>query len=259
MSSAIPAAIGTALALADSSWGSILVRGLGAIAAADPRYLPDLAADQYLPTGNRLFAAFVQPLAQVRYVLVGEGPYPRCESATGVCFMDGAVGTLWSEGGLSKQVNRATSLRNFIKMLLVADGQLSVAQTGGAALAPIAAKASSVGSPLIQTLADLQDNLFGQGFLLLNAALVFRPHVPPVREAQAWRPFLHTVLSALAERKPPPTLVLWGKIAEQLRTLPDVERFSQELSEHPYNLSFIGHTGMQKLFGGMHLLCRRLD
>jgi uracil-DNA glycosylase len=73
-----------------------------------------------------LFAAFAQPLDRVRYVLVGEGPYPRAESATGVCFMDGAVGDLWSEAGLSKPVNRATSLRNFMKMLLVADGQLQL-------------------------------------------------------------------------------------------------------------------------------------
>ncbi|MDC8756025.1 uracil-DNA glycosylase [Janthinobacterium fluminis] len=250
-STSIPAPILDALALADASWRPILLKGLEAVAAADPAYLPALAADRYLPTGQRLFAAFALPLEQVKYVLVGEGPYPRAESATGVCFMDGAVASLWSEAGLSKPVNRATSLRNFMKMLLVADGQLRLDDTSGAALAPVAARARGNGT--IQTLAQLQANLTRHGFLLLNAALVFRAHVPPVQDARAWLPFLEVVLGALAERTAP-TLVLWGKIAEQLKRLPAAARLPQVQSEHPYNLSFIGNGAMQALFGPMRLL-----
>lgn len=258
----VPSAL---LALCDSahaSWRPILQRGLQAIAAADPNYLPTLAQDSYLPTEGRLFAAFLQPLDAVRYVLVGEGPYPRAASATGVCFMDGAVGSLWSDKGLSKQVNRATSLRNFMKMLLVADGRVAADNTSGDALAGIAAQAQADSSGTIQTLADLQDNLTAEGFLLLNASLVFRSHVAPVKDAKAWKPFFETVLQGLAEHaaasdKKLPTLVLWGKIAEQLHGLPVVARFPQAVAEHPYNLSFILHSGMQTLFGAMHLLRRR--
>ena len=217
---------------------------------ANPAYLAALAVDDYLPTGQRLFAAFSLPLAEVRYVLVGEGPYPRPDSATGLCFMDGAVGSLWCEGGLSKPVNKATSLRNFMKMLLVADGQLMGADTGGAAMAPVAARAMADGS--IQTLAQLQANLTGQGFLLLNASLVFRAHVAPVLDARAWLPFLQVVLAALHETRP--TLVLWGKIAEQIRKLPETAGLPQIVSEHPYNLTFIAHEGMQALFRPMRLL-----
>ena len=255
----IPAVILDMLKLADPSWRSSLEAGLEAVAYADPNYLPVLAADVYLPTGGRLFAAFAQPLDKVRYVLVGEGPYPREKSATGVCFMDGAVESLWSEQGLSKQVNRATSLRNFIKMLLVADGQIAIEQTTGAAMAHVSQKARASGSPFIQTLAEMQGNLASQGFLLLNAALAYRPHVPPKKEARAWQPFLQEVLIALAAHadsagKSPPTLVLWGKVAEQLNALPLNTRFPKVLSEHPYNLSFIDNPGMQSLFGPMHLL-----
>jgi uracil-DNA glycosylase len=185
-------------------------------------------------------------------VLVGDGPYPRAESATGVCFMDGAVGELWCDKGLSKPVNRATSLRNFMKMLLVADGQLQAGSTDATALAPIAVAARSNGS--IQTLQQLQDNLTRHGFLLLNAALVFRPHVAPVLEARAWQPFLQKVLAVLASRAAPPTLVLWGKIAEQLKRLPETGHFAQVCAEHPYNLSFIAHEGMHQLFRPMQLL-----
>lgn len=249
----IPSSILDALSRAHPSWQGVLLKGLEAIARANPAYLPALAADDYLPTGQRLFAAFAIALPDVRYVLVGEGPYPRAQSATGVCFMDGAVGSLWCEGGLSKPVNKATSLRNFMKMLLVADGKLDPQDTGGAAMAPVAARAASDGS--IQTLAQLQDNLSAHGFLLLNASLVFRSHVAPAIDAKAWLPFLQTVLEAL--RGSAPTLVLWGKIAEQLRKLPEVERLPQLVSEHPYNLSFIQHADMQALFGPMGLLKRR--
>jgi uracil-DNA glycosylase len=248
----IPAPILDALDLADASWQPHLLRGLEAMAKATPSYLPALAQDAYLPTEQRLFAAFALPLKSVRYVLVGEGPYPRAESATGVCFMDGAVGSLWCEGGLSKPVNKATSLRNFMKMLLVAEGKLQAGDTGGAALAPVAASAADDGS--IQTLAQLQDNLTAHGFLLLNASLVFRSHVAPVIDARAWMPFLQVVLDALLAADVPPTLVLWGKIAEQLKKLPSTSRFPQVVSEHPYNLSFIDHAEMQALFRPMRLL-----
>jgi uracil-DNA glycosylase len=254
MSFVIPTGILASMDLADPSWRPILLRGLEEMAAADSLYLTALAEDKYLPTENRLFAAFAQPLQSVRYVLVGEGPYPRAESATGVCFMDGAVGSLWSATGLSKQVNKATSLRNFMKMLLVADGKLQAGQTSGEALEPVARQAGLNGSPSIQTLAELQANLTKQGFLLLNASLVFREQVKPVKDAKAWLPFLQTVLAALAQRDAPPTLVLWGKIAEQLKTLPGVERFPQVMSEHPYNLSFIANPIMQHLFAPMRLL-----
>lgn len=256
----IPDCFLSALTLADTSWHDILREGLLAIIKADPAYLNKLAASDYVPTQGRLFAAFAQPLDYVRYVLVGEGPYPRQESATGFSFMDGAVLSLWSAGhtgGLSKQVNRATSLRNFIKMLLVADGKLSADATGNDAMAKVAVSARAIGSPLIQTLSHLQSNLHHQGFLLLNASLVFRADVPPVKDARAWQPFLNVVLTALSTRvKVTPTLVLWGKIAQQLEAVTVLDQFPKIISEHPYNLSFIHNKLMQDLFRPMHLLRR---
>ena len=260
----IPSVFIDMLTVADPSWRPALLSGLEAISRNDATYLPALVTDSYLPTEGRLFAAFAQPIDRVKYVLVGEGPYPRPESATGVCFMDGAVQSLWSEKGFSKQVNRATSLRNFMKMLLVSDGELTPAETTGEAVARVALKARAIGSPFIQTLTELQDNLGKQGFLLLNATLVFRPTVAPIKDAKAWQPFVQTVLNALAdhaerEARTPSTLVLWGKAAELLNALPSNARFPKAVSEHPYNLSFIGNPTMQALFGPMRLLQRRND
>ncbi len=257
----LPSVFEDALKCADASWRPVLARGLRAMLEADPAYLEALASDHFLPTGGRLFAAFAQPLDSVRYVLVGEGPYPREESATGVCFMDGAVDALWSPAGLSKPVNRATSLRNFMKMLMVADGLLMPDATGGEAVAEVSHRALAADSSFIQTLPELQHSLHEHGFLLLNAALVFRPHVPPVKEAKAWRPCLEVVLEALASRagQGAPTLVLWGKIAGWLEGLPAVAHFPRAVAEHPYNLSFIQNKDMQQLFGAMHLLRAKIS
>ena len=254
----IPTAILAALDGADASWRPLLIDGLTAVMQATPDYLLQLALDQYLPTNGRLFAAFALPLEQVRYVLVGEGPYPREASATGVCFMDGAVGSLWSSeqgGGLSKAVNKATSLRNFMKMLLVADGQLQLENTAGEAMAAVSVLARNGAGSHIQTLSDMQRKLTAQGFLLLNASLVFRSHVAPVKDAKAWLPFFETVMAGLAaQARATPTMILWGKIAELLKKLPVMQAFPQIVAEHPYNLSFIANQDMHALFGPMQLL-----
>jgi uracil-DNA glycosylase len=257
----LPSNILDAIKLAHPGWRPILQAGLNAMIQADQEYLALLVQDDFLPDGGRIFAAFSQPIDAVRYVLVGEGPYPRAESATGFCFMDGAVGELWSETGLSKKVNRATSLRNFMKMLLVADGQLSVSQTTGDAVTRVGLHAQSSKSSMIQTLADLQKNLHRNGFLLLNATPVYRAHVPPAKESKAWLPFVQTLLQALSNHadtngKTPPKLVLWGKIAEKLSAMQVSKGFPKAVSEHPYNLSFIANPGMQAIFAPMRLLQR---
>ena len=59
---------------------------------------------------------------QVNYVLFGES-LPRRASANGYAFWDAAVKIMVSFGN-SKTVNRATSLLNILKMLLIAEGCL---------------------------------------------------------------------------------------------------------------------------------------
>jgi uracil-DNA glycosylase len=81
--------------------------------------------------------------------------------------------------------------------------------------------------------------------------------VAPVVDARAWLPFQRAVFAALGGCAEKPTLVLWGKIAEQLKKVPETEGFPQIHAEHPYNLSFIGHEGMHRLFGPMKLLSPR--
>jgi uracil-DNA glycosylase len=132
---------------------------------------------------------------------------------------------------------------------------LHIDQTTGTAMAAIGLQAQRPDSGRIQTMSQLQSNLTAQGFLLLNATPVFRPDVPPVKEARFWLPFLKSILDSLAEcDMPAPTLVLWGKIAAQVNALPGADRFPQQAAEHPYNLTFIGNLSMHRLFGPMRLL-----
>lgn len=265
-----PAYIQASLSTVHPTWLPILQSGLYAMQAQDANYLVSLQNTLFMPTQNRLFAAFSMSLHDVKYVLVGEGPYPRESSATGYCFMDGAVDSLWSHqkgAGLSKAVNRATSLRNFMKMLLVADGQLSIEDTSIAAMSNIAEQALLPNSTYIQTMVDLQSQLVQRGFLLLNASLVFRPEVAPIKDAKAWEPFLQAVFAALyeenngrknngkvAQKSETISLILWGKIADQLSRIHFVDDLPKLSSEHPYNLSFIANKQMQDLFRPMKLL-----
>lgn len=242
---------------AHPSWQPILRQGLRAVQREFPSYLSDLARSSFLPTAHRLFAAFSIPFDEVRYVLVGEGPYPRDESATGYCFMDGAVNSLWSEdsaGGLSKPVNRATSLRNFIKMLLVAEKRIDITQTTGASLIPAVVKLRSAPDVFVQTMPQLQANFLRHGFLMLNASLVFRPEVAPAVDARAWMVFLQEVVHAIAQLQRRPAFILWGKIADKLGHISYLSEFHIHKSEHPYNLSFIANSNMQSLFAPMRLL-----
>lgn len=252
----IPSCFIRALEVAHPSWHAVLCAGLDAVEQASPGYLAQLANDTYLPTQGRIFAAFSLPLEAVQFVLVGEGPYPRAESATGYCFMDGAVHSLWSDevgGGLSKPVNRATSLRNFIKMLLVAEGRLDVGNTSGAAMAEVVQRLRFANSTCISTMQDLQINFLQHGFLMLNAALVFRSDVAPRIDAKAWHPFLMCVFAAL-NQSGRCRVILWGKLAEHLQCLSRYSHLHLFQSEHPYNLSFIANPVMQDLFRPLKLL-----
>ncbi len=223
------------------------------LAAVDPAYLESLVNDgDWLPGADRLLAAFRRDRAGLRYLLIGESPYPRRESANGIAFYDAAVVDLWSERGLSKAVNRATSLRNIVKTALLAEGLLQPDADGKITQDAIA---SLDKSDLIQTLPELFDNLERAGFLMLNATPVLHPERKPALEAFYWRDFLEHLLvsiGALSSRRI--TLLLWGKIAELVEALPASQAYDKLVCEHPYNISFIDNPDMRRLFAKLRIL-----
>lgn len=230
----------------DSSWQVCLER---AIAEIDPHYIQQLAhSNDWLPGPQKIFNAFSQPLDQVKYVLFGESPYPRSESANGYAFWDAAVQDLWSPTGLSKKVNRATSLRNIIKMLLVAEGKLDQHHLNQEEIAKIDKK------NLVQTNQDLFNNLLKHGFLLLNTTPVLHAARAPHHEARAWKPFVRELIACLLQKNPDVTFILFGRIATTLDELLQAPSVSKLYAEHPYNYTFITNQKVQDFFKPLHLL-----
>jgi len=210
----------------------------------DVNYLKNLQEhNDYLPARENLLAAFASPLKSTHYILLGESPYPRAASANGYAFWDAAVDSLWSSTGLSKAVNRATSLRNWVKMLLLARGELD----GDFSQPAIA----SIDKTLLMPTAEaFFKGLIQKGFLLLNATPVYSPGKVHYH-ARMWRPFIDKLFVELNTCRPDIQLVLFGRIATQVATsgLPVGLQ-----CEHPYNVSFITNADALAFFKPLNLL-----
>lgn len=223
-------------------WHALLANALDKM---DKDYLHALQRDpDWLPGLEHLFAAFSLPLSETKYVLLGESPYPRIESANGYAFWDNAVGSLWSAHGLSKEVNKATSLRNWIKMLLVARGALGNEDTSQSAIAQIDKEG------LVQTARDFFMGMMRKGIVLLNASLVYSEGAIPYH-ARHWRPFMQELLEQIALKSPLTQLILFGKIAQMI---PKNSMPIGLVSEHPYNVSFITNERVRAFFTPLDLL-----
>lgn len=233
-----------------AQWRPLLAEALDQL---DTNYMRDLVYDDsWLPGLDSLFAAFRRDLHNVKYILVGESPYPRKESANGIAFFDAAVDDLWSENGLSKAVNRATSMRNILKTALLAEGHIEIDTNGKISQQSIACIDKT---KLIKTMDELFASLHSRGFLMLNATPVLHSDRKPAKEAPYWLPFVDRILELIAvtlENKV--NLILWGKIAESIEALPASRHYHKLKCEHPYNISFITNPKMQSLFAELRLL-----
>lgn len=228
-----------------SSWQPIIVE---ALANMDQNYLTQLKGNNnWLPGSNNIFNAFKLPLSDTQYILFGESPYPRKQSANGYAFWDAAVKNIWSDKGMSSQVNRATSLRNFIKMLLVTTQQLNIKDTSQNAIANINK------SDCIANLSELFENMLQHGFLLLNASLTLSS-LSVSKESKYWQPFISSLLSQLTQIKKNIQLILLGNIAKKILALPPAQHFSYMIAEHPYNTSFISNEEVHSFFKPFNLL-----
>jgi uracil-DNA glycosylase len=232
----------------DGGWQPILTHALSSM---DPDYLQQLEKTQaWLPGPDKIFNAFKRPLKGTRYILLGESPYPRAASANGFAFWDAAVENIWSDTGMSSAVNRATSLRNIIKMLLLANGTLTNEDCSQAAIAEL----DKTG--WISTLAELFMNLQDDGFLLLNASLVLSERSVR-KESRYWEAFMRSLLRQILAYNDSIQLILLGKFAEKIPQLVACPTKNLVIAEHPYNLSFINNQNIQAFFKPFNLLKKR--
>lgn len=228
-----------------NGWGKILQE---AYSELDEEYRSFLEKDSgYIPNRESYLNAFkTLPREKVKYILFGQDPYPREESASGYAFIDAKVKEIFAQKGLSKEVNRATSLRNFIKMALLARGDLTLEDLSQEAIAAVEK------TPLISSIEELRENFEKNGVLLLNTALVFTDKKSSTKHIKAWRPFVQRLLLSLETQQP--KLILFGAHAKELQKHLPLENFETIELEHPYNHTFIGNPKALTLFGPMQLL-----
>ena len=228
-----------------ASWQPLLDEAYASLSAEYRNFLE--TNTDYFPTQENYFNAFkTLEKENVKYILFGQDPYPRKQSAGGYAFIDTNVKTLFSSKGLSKEVNRATSLRNFIKMALLASGDLRIEDTSQDAIVQVDK------SQMIDSIEALRKNFEKNGVLLLNTALIFTDKNSSNKHVKAWRSFMQTLLKGLEGEDI--KLILFGTHAKELKKQLHLEKFEAIELEHPYNHTFIANPEALKLFSDMRLL-----
>lgn len=203
----------------------------------------------YIPKKENIFNAFkTLKKNDVKYVLFGQDPYPREVSANGYAFIDGNVKDIFSStGALSREINRATSLRNFIKMALVAKGDLREDDVSPEAISSLDK------SEFINNIWQLKDNFEKNGVLLLNTALVFTDKKSCAFHAKEWEAFILDAVNKLDSKQV--KLILFGSFAQNLyKNNQSLQKFDVFACEHPYNISFITNKDVLDFFRPMDLL-----
>ena len=253
---------------AHPTWHETLQQAWGVL---DPEFRGRLLENENWQPGHALMLkAFSLPISKVKTVLFGESPYPLrtdgSQSANGYAFWDAQVGGLWTEEGrLSKEVNRATSLRNIVKMLLLCKFQDDPLVDFDAEILK-QNKAQSIENvpkeQLVKTLDHLFENLLAEGFLLLNSFLLLPPGLiasQKVKEARMWQPFVEVIIDALKSEHGVTgfNVIAFGKPAKQIESLPSMAGVELFISQHPYNVKFTFEKAVQSRFGGLSLLDRR--
>ena len=214
----------------------------------DKDYLDFLQKDAlWLPGKENIFRAFSRPLNETRYILLGESPYPRAESANGFAFWDASVKDLWTSNGMSKNVNRATSLRNFLKMLMVSADYLDQDKIGQNDIAALDK------AQWVQSLDQLFNNMIHKGLLLLNASLVFRLNKVSA-DRRLWEPFIESIFQQLGQHKQLKSILLFGNNARRFEQSCNNLGYNLLIAEHPYNISFIHNKKVLNFFKSFNLL-----
>ena len=153
----------------------------------------------YLPEGDRVFAAFRRPLAEVRVLVVGQDPYPTPGHPIGLSF------------AVERHVRPLpASLRNIYTEL-----------------------ASDLGvvPPEHGDLTAWSE----RGVMLLNRSLTVRPGAPASHAGKGWEQVTGRAIAALVERGGPLVAVLWGRHAQSLT--PMLGQVPYVASVHPSPLS----------------------
>jgi len=153
------------------------------------------------PPGSSIFNAFnTTPFDKVKVVLLGQDPYHGHGQAHGLCF------------SVPHGIQPPPSLINIFKELQ-----------------------NDIGIPL-----PSHGNLTywaQQGVFLLNASLTVRAAEPMSHSRIGWAAFTNTVISKVSQLKKNVVFLLWGKFAQEKRSLINEEKHLILRTVHPSPLS----------------------
>jgi uracil-DNA glycosylase len=186
--------------LIDPQWSVALEPVAPEIAAMGDFLRGETASGRtYLPSGDRVFRAFVAPLSEVRVLIVGQDPYPTPGHAVGLSFsVDRSV----------RPVPR--SLQNIYREL---HDDLGIA---------------------IPAHGDLT-SWAGNGVMLLNRVLTVEAGESGSHRRKGWEAVTDAAIRALVDRGGPLVAILWGKDAASLGPL--LGSTPTVVSAHPSPLS----------------------
>jgi len=163
------------------------------------------AGKKIYPAGPNIFKAFnITPFKKVKVLLLGQDPYHGAGQAHGLCF------------SVQKGVPPPPSLVNIYKELHTDTG-VPIPKTG-----------------------DLT-KWATQGVFLLNASLTVRAGEPMSHSRIGWATFTDAVIKKVSDDKKHVVFILWGKFAQQKKSLIDASKNCIIESAHPSPLS--AHNG----------------
>ena len=163
------------------------------------------------PPGSQIFQAFnITPFDNVKVVILGQDPYHGARQAHGLCF------------SVQPPTPPPPSLINIFKELQEDIG-IQVPNHGN-----------------LTKWAE-------QGVFLLNASLTVRSGEPMSHAKIGWALFTDTVIRKISDEKKHVVFMLWGKFAQEKRSLIDESKHLVLRSVHPSPLS--AHAGF---FGCKH-------
>ena len=159
------------------------------------------------PPGSLIFNAFnTTPFEKVKVVLLGQDPYHGAGQAHGLCF------------SVPDGVAPPPSLVNIFKEL---HDDLGV-------------RIPSCGNLTRWAV---------QGVFLLNASLTVRAGDPMSHSKIGWAEFTNTVIKKISDLKQHVVFLLWGKFAQEKKSLIDESRHLVLKAAHPSPLSISGFLG----------------
>ena len=163
------------------------------------------------PPGSLIFNAFDKtPFDKLKVVILGQDPNHQPNQAMGLCF------------SVPDNVPPPRSLQNIFKELQ-----------------------SDIGMPIPNN-GDLTQ-WAAQGVLLLNTVLTVRQSEPGSHSRIGWLNFTDAVIKKISDKKSGVVFLLWGKYAQEKKTLIDASKHFILEAAHPSPLS--AHNGF---FGCKH-------